>query len=56
MRHEVQVRLIKQLEARLDAGTNVDAGGLMLNPTRVTSTPNWPSESGTSSSFPTHRA
>ena len=35
MRHEVQVRLIKQLEAHLDAGTNVDAGGLMLNPTRV---------------------
>ncbi|MCH7580136.1 MAG: aromatic ring-hydroxylating dioxygenase subunit alpha [Chloroflexi bacterium] len=35
MRHEVQVRLIKQLETHLDAGTNVDAGGLMLNPTRV---------------------
>ena len=35
MRHEVQVRLIKQLEVHLDAGTNVDAGGLMLNPTSV---------------------
>jgi phenylpropionate dioxygenase-like ring-hydroxylating dioxygenase large terminal subunit len=28
MRHDVQVQLIKQLIARLDAGTNVDAGGL----------------------------
>ncbi len=28
MRHDVQVRLIKQLLAHLDAGTNVDAGGL----------------------------
>ena len=28
MRHEEQVRLIKQLCAHLDAGTNVDAGGL----------------------------
>ena len=35
MRHEVQVTLIKQLETHLDAGTNVDAGGLMLNPTSV---------------------
>ncbi|MCI0778096.1 MAG: Rieske (2Fe-2S) protein, partial [Chloroflexi bacterium] len=35
MRHEEQVRLIKQLETHLDAGTNVDAGGLMLNPTSV---------------------
>jgi nitrite reductase/ring-hydroxylating ferredoxin subunit len=35
MRHEVQVRLLKQLEVRLDAGTNVDAGGLMKNPTSV---------------------
>ena len=35
MRHEEQVRLIKQLETHLDAGTNVDAGGLMRNPTSV---------------------
>ena len=35
MRHEVQVQLIKQLETHLDASTNVDGGGLMLNPTRV---------------------
>ncbi len=35
MRPEVQVRLIKQLETHLDAGTNVDAGGLMRNPTSV---------------------
>ena len=35
MRHETQVRLIKQLEMHLDAGTNVDAGGLMQNPTNV---------------------
>ena len=35
MRSEEQVRLIKQLETHLDAGTNVDAGGLMRNPTSV---------------------
>ena len=35
MRHEVQVQLIKQLETHLDASTNVDGGGLMLNPTHV---------------------
>ena len=35
MRHEVQVQLIKQLETHLDASTNVDGGGLMLNPTQV---------------------
>ena len=33
MRHDEQVRLIKQLCAHLDAGTNVDAGGLMRLPT-----------------------
>lgn len=33
MRHDEQVRLIKQLLAHLDAGTNVDAGGLRRNPT-----------------------
>ncbi|MEM9036703.1 MAG: SRPBCC family protein [Actinomycetota bacterium] len=32
MRHEEQVRLIKELLARLDSGTNVDAGGLRKNP------------------------
>ena len=35
MRHETQVRLIKEFEKHLDAGTSVDAGGLMLNPTSV---------------------
>ena len=35
MRQEVQVKLIKQLETHLDASTNVDGGGLMLNPTDV---------------------
>jgi len=33
MRHDEQVRLIKELCARLDAGTNVDAGGLRRLPT-----------------------
>ncbi len=33
MRHDEQVLLIKQLCARLDAGTNVDAGGLRKLPT-----------------------
>ena len=33
MRHDEQVRLIKQLCAHLDAGTNVDAGGLRRLPT-----------------------
>ncbi len=35
MRHDVQVRLIEEMLARLDAGTNVDAGGLRRNPTWV---------------------
>jgi phenylpropionate dioxygenase-like ring-hydroxylating dioxygenase large terminal subunit len=35
MRHEVQVQLIEEMLARLDAGVNVDAGGLRRNPTRV---------------------
>ena len=35
MRHDVEIRLLKQLEAHLDAGTTVDAGGLMKNPTSV---------------------
>jgi len=33
MRHDEQVRLIRQLCAHLDGGTNVDAGGLRRNPT-----------------------
>ncbi|MEO1055896.1 MAG: aromatic ring-hydroxylating dioxygenase subunit alpha [Actinomycetota bacterium] len=32
MRHGEQVRLIKELLARIDSGTNVDAGGLRKNP------------------------
>jgi phenylpropionate dioxygenase-like ring-hydroxylating dioxygenase large terminal subunit len=37
MRHDEQVRLIKQLCAHLDAGTNVDAGGLRrLDPSAYT--------------------
>ena len=39
MRHEEQVRLIKELLARLDSGTNVDAGGLRKNPTEVYTDP-----------------
>jgi hypothetical protein len=33
MRHDEEVRLIRQLCAHLDGGTNVDAGGLRRNPT-----------------------
>ena len=39
MRHDEQVRLIKQLCAHLDAGTTVDAGGLRLQPTSVYTDP-----------------
>jgi phenylpropionate dioxygenase-like ring-hydroxylating dioxygenase large terminal subunit len=35
VRHEVQVRLIEEMLERLDAGVNVDAGGLRRNPTAV---------------------
>jgi len=35
MEHAKQVRLIKEMLARLDAGSNVDAGGLRRNPTSV---------------------
>lgn len=35
MRHEVQLRLIDEMLERLDAGVNVDAGGLRRNPTAV---------------------
>ncbi len=39
MRHDEQVRLIKELLARLDSGTNVDAGGLRRNPVDVYTDP-----------------
>ncbi len=39
MRHDEQVRLIKQLCAHLDGGTNVDAGGLRRSPTRTYTDP-----------------
>ena len=39
MRHDVQVQLIKQLLAHLDAGTNVDAGGLRLQSTSTFTDP-----------------
>lgn len=39
MRHDEQVRLIKQLCAHLDAGTNVDAGGLRVNATSTYTDP-----------------
>lgn len=35
MRQDEQVRLIDEMLGRLDAGTNVDAGGLRRNPTSV---------------------
>ena len=35
MQHDEQVRLLKILMERLDAGTNVDAGGMRHNPTSV---------------------
>ena len=39
VRHDEQVRLIKELLARLDSGTNVDAGGLRKNPVEVYTDP-----------------
>ena len=39
MRHDEQVRLMKQLIAHLDAGTNVDAGGLMTQSTATYTDP-----------------
>jgi phenylpropionate dioxygenase-like ring-hydroxylating dioxygenase large terminal subunit len=35
MRHEEQVRLLREVIGRLDSGTNVDAGGIRRNPTSV---------------------
>ena len=39
MRHDEQVRLIKQLCAHLDGDTNVDAGGMRRNPTATYTDP-----------------
>lgn len=39
MRHDVQVQLLKELMARLDTGTNVDAGGFRKNPTSAYTDP-----------------
>lgn len=39
MRHDEQVRLIKQLLAHLDSDTNVDAGGLRRSPTKIYTDP-----------------
>lgn len=39
MEHNEQVRLTKELLARLDSGTNVDAGGLRKNPVEVYTDP-----------------
>ncbi|MGI9598159.1 MAG: aromatic ring-hydroxylating oxygenase subunit alpha [Acidimicrobiales bacterium] len=33
MRHDLQIQLLKDLLAKLDSGTNVDAGGFRKNPT-----------------------
>jgi phenylpropionate dioxygenase-like ring-hydroxylating dioxygenase large terminal subunit len=35
MRHDEQVRLLREIIGRLDTGTNVDAGGIRRNPTGV---------------------
>ena len=39
MHHQEQVRAIKELLAKLDSGTTVDAGGLRLNPTTAYTDP-----------------
>lgn len=39
MQKAEQIRVLKELMAHLDSGTNVDAGGIRLNPTRVYSCP-----------------
>lgn len=39
MKHDEQVRLTKELLARLDSGTNVDAGGFRKNPTSAYTDP-----------------
>ena len=39
MRHDVQVRLIEEMLGRLDAGTNIDEGGIRRNPTSAYTDP-----------------
>ena len=39
MRHELQVRLIEEMLERLDAGTNIDEGGIRRNPTSAYTDP-----------------
>ena len=39
MRHDVQVRLIEEMLERLDAGTNIDEGGIRRNPTSAYTDP-----------------
>ena len=33
MRHEVQLEILRELMAQLDAGVNADAGGIRMCPT-----------------------
>lgn len=39
MHHDTQIRLIEEMLARLDAGTNIDEGGVRRNPTSVYNDP-----------------
>jgi len=39
MRHETQIRLIEEMLTRLDAGVNIDEGGIRRNPTSVYTDP-----------------
>ena len=39
MRHDIQVRLIEETLGRLDAGTNIDEGGIRRNPTSAYTDP-----------------
>ena len=39
MRHDLQLSLLKELMAKLDSGTNVDAGGFRRNPTSAYTDP-----------------
>ena len=50
MRHDEQVRVIKEMCAHLDGDTNVDAGGLRQNPT-ITYTGSRPGTSSTPAQF-----
>ena len=40
MQHDTQIRLIEEMLARLDAGVNIDEGGIRRNPTSVYTDPN----------------